>query len=141
MNFNSYGGVNENVKRDGFENIRKHCEKMWQEVKENIEGKAQKMKGEGRRRKEFKVGDKVMVKELGLKRKAFETRYDGPFIITNIFNGVTYEVKDTTGRKFRRHRDHLMAINISQNKCVSEDVYSLTFLASERCINTPKIFF
>ena len=70
MNFNSYGGVKENVKGDGFENIRKHREKMWQEVKENIEEKAQKMKSEVRRRKEFKIGDKVMVKELGLKRKA-----------------------------------------------------------------------
>ena len=105
---------------------------MWQEVKENIEEKAQKMKGEGRRRKEFKIGDKVMAKELGLKRRAFETRYDGP---------LTYEVKDTTGRKFRRHRDHLKATNISHNKYVSEDVYSQTSLASERCITTPKIFF
>ena len=70
--------------------------------------------------KEFKIGDKVMVKELGLKQM--------------------YEVKDTTRRKFRRHRDHLKATNISHNKCVSEDVYSSTSLASERCINTAKLF-
>ena len=92
MNYNSYGGLNEKVKRNGYGNIRKHRKKLWHEMKENIEEKAKNTKGEGRRNKEFKIWDKVIVKELGLKSKDFETGYDGPFIITNIFNGFTYEM-------------------------------------------------
>ena len=50
----------------GLKVLQKHLEKIWQEVKENIEKKAQKMKGKGRRRKEFKIGDKVKDKIIFL---------------------------------------------------------------------------
>ena len=92
------------------------------------------MKGEGRRRKEFKIGDKVMVKKLGLKRKAFETKYD---LLLQIY---LMELRMRSKTLLEESLEDTKATNISQNKCVSEDVYSHTSLASERCINTPKIF-
>ena len=43
---------------------------------------------------------KVMIKQLGLKRKAFETRFKGPFVIKGKVNDVTFEVEDNAGRKY-----------------------------------------
>ena len=134
-----YSENNKNAKKNDWENISEHRENIRQKVRENIEEKAKNMKGEGKRRKEFRMEDKVMVKELGLKRKAFETRYQGPFIITNKFNGVTYEVKDINGRTFKRHRDHLKPTDIANTNCISEDIYSRTSFASTENIKTANM--
>ena len=60
-----------------------------------------------------------MIKELGLKWKAFETRFKGPFVIK--VNDVTFEVEDNAGRRCRRHRDHLKKTNIKPVKCHDSD--------------------
>ena len=65
-----------------------------------------------------------MRKELGLKRKAFETRFKGPFVIKGKVNVVTFEVEDNVGRRYRRHRDHLKKTNIEPFECHDESIHS-----------------
>ena len=48
----------------------------------------------------------MVVEQLGLKKKAFEARYKGPYTIVEVINRVSYILEDTHGNKLRRHRDH-----------------------------------
>ena len=43
----------------------------------------------------------MMIKELGLKRKAFESRFTGPFVIKGKVNDVAFKVEDNAGRRYR----------------------------------------
>ena len=67
-----------------------------------------------------------MLKEMGIKRKAFQSRYNGPYVIKKIISSETYEVEDKAGKKFIRHRNQIKPTQVKHNKIKSEDVYSVS---------------
>lgn len=106
---------------NAFDNKLKN---IHQAVRENIKMKAFKNCRQNKIRKELRIGDKVMIENLGVMRKCFDAKYVGPFTIIKIIDGISFVVVNKEGKKFRRHRDQIKLIATSVESLISESLIS-----------------
>jgi len=75
-------------------------------------------------RKPLKVGDKVMVKMNKQNQTNLGSKYNGVYEIVKVYNDFTYDIKDSSDKIIRRHRDEVKMIENINQKNITPLTYS-----------------